>query len=189
MSFLVAVLFLLTLLESSSPEGPSETKRKNGKKDMPQPNFHLLPKSLKRIQGLERDFQVTFNFFFTEIGNMLADLEVQTGLRYSIYVTHGVRSYEEQRELYGKGRWLPGKIVTHKSGEPGDESRHQIGEAADYVLFGPDGVARWGSRNEDDYEMVNGLYEKIGRIAEAHGLVWGGRWKFRDIYHVQKARP
>jgi len=28
-------------------------------------------------------------------------------------------------------------------------------------------------------------WNTYGRAAEAHGLVWGGRWKMRDLPHVQ----
>src|SRR3990172_5340969 len=87
------------------------------------------------------------------------------------------RSAEEQAELYTHGRTAPGPIVTQLSGEPGHGSKHNVkpSRALDFaVLIG--GEVSWDLPG----------YEEVGRIAESHGLIWGGSWPhFRDCPHVE----
>ena len=53
-------------------------------------------------------------------------------------------------------------------------SRHLTGRAVDVDLYGwpPDAVPV-------EY------WQWIGELAEAYGLVWGGRWKVRDWRHIE----
>jgi peptidoglycan L-alanyl-D-glutamate endopeptidase CwlK len=95
------------------------------------------------------------------------------------YMFEGLRSFERSDELYAQGRTKPGKIVTNAKG---GDSIHNYGLAADYVLDGdidkPDIQWSWENRN--------GIYQSMGAVAEACGLVWGGRWKrFPDLPHVE----
>lgn len=65
-------------------------------------------------------------------------------------------------------------------------SKHQSGLAIDICPFqiwmevGPDKLA-W---NADDPQWA-----KIGAIGEALGLRWGGRWKQRDLGHLEYVDP
>lgn len=91
------------------------------------------------------------------------------------------RSAEEQARIYAKGRTTMGSgrptpdrpfggTVTQKSGKPGEESLHQLGNAADYIFTG--GRENW---------------QLLGQTAKELGLEWGGDWK--DPYdpgHVQQ---
>ena len=64
-------------------------------------------------------------------------------------------------------------------------SRHLTGHAIDiapyetYQLHGPDKL-QW---NTDDP-----VWAKLGSIGEALGLVWGGRWKQKDMGHFELKR-
>lgn len=83
------------------------------------------------------------------------------------------RSDEEQDKLYAQGRTVKGVRVTNLKG---GESKHNFSineepasKAFDFGVFTSDG----------DY-ITNGAdwrYEKAGKIGEALGLRWGGRWR------------
>lgn len=61
-------------------------------------------------------------------------------------------------------------------------SKHLVGLAIDvcpydiYSLAGPDKL-RWDANDP--------VWQRIGSIAESLGLIWGGRWKQRDMGHVE----
>ena len=64
------------------------------------------------------------------------------------------------------------------------QSYHQYGVAAD-VAFWRDG--RVVISEKDDWAARG--YERLGQVAEAHGLTWGGRWRMRDLGHVEWRTP
>ncbi|RYG44730.1 M15 family peptidase [bacterium] len=82
------------------------------------------------------------------------------GQEYVLFETY--RSRERQAELFRQG-------VTQLR----TVGVHHYGLAADLVRK-VDGRLTW----EADYRL-------LGELADAQGLVWGGRWKFRDAAHVQ----
>lgn len=63
-------------------------------------------------------------------------------------------------------------------------SKHLRGYAIDvcpyerYQLHGPDKLA---------WEAADPVWLRLGTVAEGLGLVWGGRWKVRDMGHVELA--
>ena len=86
------------------------------------------------------------------------------------------RSAAEQIECYAKGRTAPGSIITNCDGVK-IRSKHNYfpSRALDFciVVFGK---VTW-----DPAE-----YEPVGRLGEAHGLVWGGSWvHFKDAPHLE----
>jgi hypothetical protein len=105
------------------------------------------------------------------------------------------RSREQQRALYAQGRadaelrkagftddeitkyrkqgYLSTKPIITKLLNP---KYHGTGRAMDCCWL-VDGQPSWNVPNE--------WWQTYGRAAEAHGLVWGGRWKMRDLPHVQ----
>ena len=88
------------------------------------------------------------------------------------FITDGYRSFNDQRELYAKGRTDPGKIVTHA--KPG-YSWHNFGLAVD-IAFQKDGKLSYSDR----------LYSTIVPIAKELGLEWGGDWiRYKDRPHFQ----
>lgn len=88
-------------------------------------------------------------------------------------VTSGLRTFEEQDELYAKGRTAPGNIVTNaKAGE----SKHNYGLAFDVVEI-KDGKALWNNPN----------WSKIGELGKKRGFTWGGDFKsIKDKPHFEK---
>ena len=88
-------------------------------------------------------------------------------------VISGLRTYEEQDELYAQGRTKPGKIVTKAKG---GQSWHNFGIAFDIGIFSKDGKTYYGESE---------AYKEVGRLGEELGLEWGGGWKFVDEPHFQ----
>lgn len=92
----------------------------------------------------------------------------EAGLNVGFYC--GTRTYEEQAELYAKGRDINGhiiditKIVTYA--RPGF-SWHCYGLAFDLVFL-INGEWNWANNNE---------WEKLGLMGESLGLEWGGRFE------------
>jgi peptidoglycan L-alanyl-D-glutamate endopeptidase CwlK len=88
-----------------------------------------------------------------------------------IVVTDGFRSPLEQARLYEQGRAEPGAVVTWA--KPG-HSWHNFGKAFD-IAFRVNGQVTW-----------EGPWEDVGKIGEALGLEWGGRWAAKeDVCHFQ----
>lgn len=96
-------------------------------------------------------------------------------------VTCTSRSQEEQDALYAQGRTKPGKIVTWTR-----NSRHTTGEAFDIAIV-KDCKPCWDIKvdvNQND-ELD---YNEAGKIGEAVGLEWGGRFSSPDRPHFQLKR-
>lgn len=93
----------------------------------------------------------------------------------NIVITQGLRTLEEQAELYAQGRTKPGKIVTNA--KPG-YSFHCYGVAVDYALLADDGYnVLW---------TVNDKWRRVAAIAKSLGFAWGGDWKgFVDYPHLE----
>jgi peptidoglycan L-alanyl-D-glutamate endopeptidase CwlK len=89
-----------------------------------------------------------------------------------ILVTSTLRTFEEQAELFARGRTAPGKKVTNA--KPG-ESWHNFGLAFDVVPL-INGKAVWDSP----------FWERIGTLGKQVDLVWGGDFRsFKDRPHFE----
>jgi D-alanyl-D-alanine dipeptidase len=91
-----------------------------------------------------------------------------------LFVTEGYRTVERQQWLYAQGRTRKGPIVTKCDGVH-NKSAHQSGRAADIAfrggkLYPPGDSPAW---------------KLLASSAKAHGLVWGGTWKFADRPHLE----
>lgn len=90
-----------------------------------------------------------------------------------VLITSTYRDHASQAALFAQGRTAPGKIVTNA--RPG-QSWHNWRCAFDFVPL-VNGKAQWNDA---------ATFERCGRIAEAVGLEWAGRWKrFRELAHCQ----
>lgn len=129
---------------------------------------HLDPHRLHRLRGCHPRLR-------TRVVQLVKALS-QEGL--SIVLTQGVRTTAQQQSLYAQGRSKPGKIVTNCDGVK-KVSNHQpkadgFGYAVD-VAWVVDGQVTW-----------EGPWETLGRLAQAHGLIWGGTWtRFPDRPHLE----
>lgn len=88
-----------------------------------------------------------------------------------VYINEGFRSDARQNALYAQGRTTPGNIVTNaKAGD----SLHNYGVAVDLVF------------TDYGYSASETQWQQLGKVAEAHGFEWGGRWaSFPDRPHCQ----
>jgi len=113
--------------------------------------------------------------FDARVQALIAEME---RLGHPVVVTSSRRSADQQKQLYAKGRTSGGAIVTEKSGEPGDESKHQRGMASDLAFRDP----RTGQPSYADTHP----WVFRGAQAKSVGLVWGGDWTtLVDRPHVQ----
>jgi peptidoglycan L-alanyl-D-glutamate endopeptidase CwlK len=108
------------------------------------------------------------------------DVERITGLKPRI--SCGLRSFEEQEKLFSQGRDKFGNIVDRSkivtNSRPG-ESIHHYGLAVDFCFHGPDPFLVNLKNGED-------VWNDLGRIGKAHGLVWGGDFRlFKDRPHLE----
>lgn len=100
----------------------------------------------------------------------------EAGLPFVFTCTY--RSREEQADLYAQGRTKPGPIVTWTR-----SSMHNLGLAFDIAIRTPRG-ATWDLKvNVNENDLPD--YEEAGRIGEALGLAWGGRWRTADACHFE----
>jgi peptidoglycan LD-endopeptidase CwlK len=82
----------------------------------------------------------------------------------NLRLTSGLRTFEEQNELYSKGRPI-GKIVTNaKAGE----SYHNYGLAFDVALM---------DENKPNWNYNDPRWDKIGKLGKSLGFKWGGDFK------------
>lgn len=107
----------------------------------------------------------------------------------AVRVVQGLRTIEEQNELYAQGRTKPGNIVTNARG---GSSFHNYGLAIDFaILIDKDGNGKydelsWDIKKDNDRDGVADWLEVI-KVFEAAGWEWGGRWSsIKDYPHVQK---
>lgn len=90
----------------------------------------------------------------------------------TIKVISGLRTYEEQNELFAQGRTKSGRIVTNARG---GFSNHNFGIAFDVGVF--DGSS---------YIPESPRYKAVGALGIDLGLDWGGNWKtIKDEPHFQ----
>jgi len=94
----------------------------------------------------------------------------------TMHIISGLRTYEEQAELYAKGRTTRGPKVTNA--RPG-YSNHNFGLAFDVGVF-----------EGDDYLGDSPKYKALGVLGTDLGLEWGGNWRtIVDQPHFQLRPP
>lgn len=120
-------------------------------------------------QSADRDWSKLDSDFRQTVLRLLMRLE-QRGVRMTL--VEGYRSPARQ-DLLADGD----KLVTRARGF---ESRHQFGLAVDLAPM-IDGQLLISERDG----RAAAAYEVLGEEAEAMGLIWGGRWSFRDLMHVE----
>ena len=103
--------------------------------------------------------------------------------RAKVRIAQGLRTLEEQQQLYNQGRITSGKKVTNA--KPG-QSIHNYGLAVDIVLIIDGKTASWDTAKDWDNDKVADWYECV-KIFAKYGWDWGGNWKtFKDLPHFEK---
>jgi len=122
-------------------------------------NDEMITKLHPRMQSLAAKF--------------LNEVYKRKGIKLKIPSSGGLRTFQEQQDLYDKGRTKPGIIVT--KAKPGS-SYHNYGLAIDVYYLKLDGKI----------DLKTTIKPEIGEIAKEIGLSWGGYWKsFKDFPHFE----
>jgi peptidoglycan L-alanyl-D-glutamate endopeptidase CwlK len=101
----------------------------------------------------------------------------------TIRVVQGLRTIEEQNELYAQGRTKPGKIVTKAKG---GSSYHNYGMAIDFAFLVNGKEISWDTGKDWDGDHTADWMEVVS-VFEMAGYEWGGMWKtIKDYPHLQK---
>jgi hypothetical protein len=96
-----------------------------------------------------------------------------------VVITQGLRSWQEQDQLYAKGRTiLPLGSEHFVTMAKGGQSYHNFGLAFDIVVLDAIGKADW--------DVSHSGWATAAEIGKSLGLEWGGDWKkFKDRPHFQ----
>ncbi len=126
----------------------------------------------KNLKGLNQKFLNVLLPFLSQVTELMAREGVV------VEVLSGLRTWQQQTDLYAQGRTKPGKIVTNA--RPGS-SWHNYGLAVDLGLF-RDGVYLDEKRPGEAWK----LYERIALIARNYGLECGIDWTtIKDTPHFE----
>jgi len=118
-----------------------------------------------------------------EVTQIIEECDLSLTGKAKVRITQGLRTIEEQNDMYAQGRTKPGKKITNAKG---GQSIHNYGFAVDICLMIDDKVASWDTKKDWDNDKVADWYECV-KIFAKHGYEWGGNWKtFKDMPHFQK---
>lgn len=118
-----------------------------------------------------------------EVSKIISECDSELTGRAKIRITQGLRTFEDQAQLYAIGRTKPGKKVTNA--KPG-QSIHNYGLAVDICLMINGKTASWDTAKDWDNDQIADWYECVKIFAKC-GWDWGGNWKnFKDLTHFEK---
>jgi len=123
------------------------------------------------LEKLDRDWGRMDGEFVQQVLKLRARMQARG---YLMALVEGYRSPERQNQLAGMDQ--------HVTNARAFQSKHQFGFAADLAPVRDGHIV---ISEKDPWAMS--AYQSMGEEAEALGLVWGGRWTFRDYGHVELA--
>ena len=126
-------------------------------------------RSAKHLDTLLPEVRDAFADFLIDAKELVA----KEGLDYKIIC--GTRSWEQQAELYAKGRTAPGPKVTNA--KPGS-SMHNFGLAIDCGVF--KGKVYMDDSTPADKKIADMMHKQASTLCAKHNLRWGGN--FKSIY-------
>lgn len=127
--------------------------------------------SIKRIAKLHPKIRA-------EVPDILSEIQSK-GV--SIRVTQGLRTIQEQNDIFAIGRTTPGKIVSNAKG---GSSFHNYGLALDFCLLHSDGSVSFNMAEDLNHDKVADWMQVVS-VFKSHGWEWGDRG-YVDTPHVQK---
>lgn len=114
-----------------------------------------------------------------EVENLINISESLIDSNLSIRIAQGLRTIDEQNELYAKGRTKPGSIVTNAIG---GKSFHNYGLAIDFLFLFD------GKYDDKKSWLVGSNHKIVTDIFKSNGYVWGGDFKsIKDYPHLEKS--
>lgn len=123
------------------------------------------------LESADRDWGRLNPAFTQSVLRVLARLEERG---YPFVLLEGYRSPERQEKLADMG--------ANVTGARAFQSKHQFGLAVDLA---PMREGRLVISEREPWAMA--AYQALGEESEKLGLVWGGRWWFKDYGHVEVA--
>lgn len=124
-----------------------------------------------------------------EVGDTIDEIERLMPTSMKIRVVQGLRTIEEQNNLYAIGRTIPGKKVTNAKG---GKSYHNYGLAIDFaIMYDMDSNGSFEKLSWDifyDHDK-NGKRDwmQVVDAFKAKGYGFGGDWKsLKDYPHLEK---
>jgi hypothetical protein len=124
-----------------------------------------------------------------EVSMTIAEIEAGWPVTMAIRIVQGVRTIEEQNELYAQGRTKPGKIITKARG---GSSFHNFFTAIDFaIIYDKDGNGTWEELswdiNKDGNKDGKKDWNDVIAAFEAKGWESGSKWRtFKDYPHLQR---
>lgn len=101
----------------------------------------------------------------------------------TVRIVQGLRTIEEQNDLYALGRTKPGKRVTNATG---GSSYHNYGLAIDFAFLVNGKEISWDTTKDWDGDKIADWLEVV-RIFLRAGYTWGGNWNsIKDNPHFEK---
>ena len=107
----------------------------------------------------------------------VATLAILEGMRqagFNARAFETLRTAERQRFLYGFGRDYDDGRGTVTKVQDVRKGWHAFSLAVDIV-----------EADRSPWDAPQAFWQTLGKLAEANGLTWGGRWKFLDLPHSQ----
>lgn len=138
-------------------------------KALPPTVFENLDDKNLSLESADRDWGRLDPVFAQLVLRVMERMQVR-GVQ--MVLLEGYRSPERQEVLASRD--------TKVTGARGGQSKHQYGLAVDLAPF-QDGRLVISQADPGAARV----YEIYGQEAEAVGLVWGGRWSFRDLVHIE----
>jgi peptidoglycan L-alanyl-D-glutamate endopeptidase CwlK len=124
-----------------------------------------------------------------EVMNIIDKIEAGWPATIAVRIVQGLRTIEEQNDLYAQGRTKPGPVVTNAKG---GSSFHNYGLAIDFaILYDKDGngsfeTLSWDMAKDGDNDGKKDWMEVVEAF-KAAGWEWGGEWhSIKDYPHFQK---
>lgn len=132
--------------------------------------------SLERAQKLHPQVR-------QEVIDIINQIEAAWQPAWAIRIVQGLRTIQEQNNLYAQGRTMPGKIVTNAKG---GSSYHNYALAIDFALLhDKDGN---GSYETLSWNVEDPGWHEVVKAFEAKGWYWGGNFSsIKDYPHLEKS--
>ncbi len=118
-----------------------------------------------------------------EVTTIINEANQQLTGKAQVRISQGLRTIEEQNNLYAQGRTKPGKKVTNAKG---GSSYHNYGLAVDIVLIIDGKEASWDTEKDFDNDGKADWMEVVA-VFKKYNWAWGGNFKsITDKPHFEK---
>lgn len=130
------------------------------------------PPRISEVSALLGEFQRAVLRWHDRVSDLIAPSGTE------VVILETIRTPERQDWLFASGRTRPGPIVTGVRGNSpaaNHVAKRGAGRAFDFAFRAP-GLGLWDESHP---------WELAGVVGEYLGMRWGGRWKSRDLGHLE----